>query len=108
MRWRSVFLVALLAACSRPAPPSSPGTAAAAPGATPAAFASATAPPPAHAATAVDGACLPDRPLKGGRGPAGERWYYLPHIGEYDGVRAEVCFASLNEAHEAGYGPPPD
>jgi hypothetical protein len=67
-----------------------------------------SAPPGAGIATPEGGVCPPDYPIKGRGGARGERWYYLSHSTSYDEVVPEVCFASIDEAHEAGYGPPPE
>ena len=67
-----------------------------------------SAPPGVGIATPEGGACPPGYPIKGRGGAQGERWYYLPHSTGYDAVLPELCFASIDEAHEAGYGPPPE
>jgi hypothetical protein len=65
-------------------------------------------PPGAGIATPEGGACPPGYPIKGRDGAQGERWYYLPDSASYAAVVADVCFATLDAAHEAGYGPPPE
>ena len=67
-----------------------------------------SAPPGVGIATPEGGACPPGYPIKGRGGAQGERWYYLPHSTGYDQVVPEVCFASIDGAHEAGHGPPPE
>ena len=67
-----------------------------------------SAPPGTGVATPEGGACPPGYPVKGRGGARGERWYYLPHSTGYAEILAEPCFSSIDEAHEAGYGPPPE
>ena len=67
-----------------------------------------SAPPGVGIATPEGGACPPGYPIKGRGGARGERWYYLPHSTGYAETVPEVCFPSIDEAHEAGYGPPPE
>ena len=67
-----------------------------------------SAPPGVGIATPEGSACPPGYPIKGRGGAQGERWYYLPHSTGYDEVVPEVCFASIDKAHEAGHGPPPE
>ena len=68
-----------------------------------------SAPPPSGpgVVTPGDGDCPPGYPIKGRGGAQGERWYYLVDSADYATIAAEVCFATIDEAHEAGYGPPP-
>ncbi len=67
-----------------------------------------SAPPGVGVATPEGGTCPPGYPIKGRGGAQGERWYSLPHSTGYAEVVPEVCFPSIDEAHEAGYGPPPE
>ena len=67
-----------------------------------------SAPPGAGIATPEGDACPPGYPIKGRGGAGGEWWYYLPHSTGYAEIVPEVCFPSIDEAHEAGFGPPPE
>ena len=67
-----------------------------------------SAPPGVGSATPEGGACPADYPIKGRGGAQGERWYYLPDSANYAEVVPDVCFATVDGAHEAGYGAPPE
>ena len=111
MWWRALILGALLAACSGPDPvgPADISDPPAAPTPHPLPAVDGAPAPPGAPGTVppTGGACPPGYPIKGlGREP-GEAWYALLDHPAYAALVPEVCFATLDDAHEAGYGPPP-